>query len=699
MYITASNTHKKSSYPPKYVVFKWFLYVVFALLNTTFSQAQRFSGSIHEQDSLLQIEEDDSLYVLRATDLSRTIHKKNHNAELEYKYIDKAIDRALSIEDTVLYARALDVKGLLYRQHQWYEQAVPLHIRAYELVEHRDGNIKDKMIFANNTGVAARYNKQNALAVTYYLKALKLAEKHDAPRDVAIASNGLGIALNNISDREDEALNYFKIAIETERKRENDLGLAMNLLSISDYYINNGNREKAFSHLSELKEINEKQKDTYGLALTNATYGQAYQNLDQDWDKAKVHYEKAYEAYRKIDNHQKKAYILIHLGDIEKLRSNFGKALDFYNSSLAIAKNYRYKSILQQTHEKISEIKEEQGLLPEAFEHYKMAQIYKDSVGLANQKVKIDALRYEYDLAAHEDKIALLQKDQDLKEEQINSQQNEIKAQRLFLWILLIGAVLIILFVVVQIRNLKSKRIAEQKLQLKEKYLLEAEYERNLAQAEMLVSRLQINPHFIFNCLNAIKLLIQKKETKAAQKYLTTFSRFIRMVLEMPKQETISLEKELELIRYYLDLEKKRFSEKIDFTINTNVKTCLEDIKIPPLLLQPFVENAIWHGLLPSKKPYKSLNIDIVEKEHQTLITIDDNGVGLNNNATATKNPSKRKQKRKKLGTKITKERIRQFNQNYDLKINLQLIDKPSGSGTQVLLTIVNKTEPSLKTS
>src|SRR5699024_9405227 len=118
------------------------------------------------------------------------------------------IDRALSIEDTVLYARALDVKGLLYRQHQWYEQAVPLHMRAYELVAHRDGNIKDKMIFANNTGVAARYNKQNALAVTYYLKALKLAEEHDAPRDIAIASNGLGIALNNIPGREDEALNY-----------------------------------------------------------------------------------------------------------------------------------------------------------------------------------------------------------------------------------------------------------------------------------------------------------------------------------------------------------------------------------------------------------------------------------------------------------------------------------------------------------
>src|SRR5699024_975930 len=181
-------------------------------------------------------------------------------------------------------------------------------------------------------------------------------------------------------------------------------------------------------------------------------------------------------------------------------------------------------------------------------------------------------------------------------------------------------------------------------------------------------------------------------------KYLTTFSRFIRMILEMPKQETISLEKELELIHYYLDLEKKRFAEEINFKVNTKVKTCLEDIKIPPLLLQPFVENAIWHGLLPSKKPYKSLKIDIVEKPHQTLITIDDNGVGLNNGSTR-QTPSKRKKKRKKLGTKITKERIRQFNQNYDLRINLELPDKSSGSRTQVLLTITNKNKPLLETS
>src|SRR5699024_8339126 len=115
---------------------------------------------------------------------------------------------------------------------------------------------------------------------------------------------------------------------------------------------------------------------------------------------------------------------------------------------------------------------------------------------------------------------------------------------------------------------------------------------------------------------------------KTAAHYLTTFSRFIRMVLEMPKSETIALSEELKLIRYYLTLEEKRFNGEVTFNINTCSCPKLSEIKIPPLLLQPFVENAIWHGLLPSNKPEKKLIIDVLKKNDGTEISIDDNGVG-----------------------------------------------------------------------
>lgn len=670
--------------------------VAWLFLGSASCMAQNFQGSLEEQDSLLRVEQNDSLYILRAIALSRQLHQKNHQAEKEYAYVNRAIDRALTIKDTLLYARALDAKGLLYRFHQWYGQAVPLHVKAYELVGDKGGeSIKNRMIYANNVGVAARYNQQQALAVEYYLKALKLSEEHDDLRDIAIASNGLGNALSYIPGREEEALYYFKKAMEAEKKRDNSLGLAMNLLSISGYYIERGLREEAFEHLKELKTINETRKDTFGLALTDAAYGQAYEQLDRDFDKAKAHYQKALNTYRQINDYRKEARTLELLGNLEFKRGNFESALQYYNRVLAIAKTYGNRSFLQKSHRRISEIKEKQQRYGEALGHLKLAQVYKDSIDLANQEIKIEAIRHQYDLTAKEDQIALLQKDQALKQGQIATQEQKIKEQRVFTLILLIIVVLIVVLIVVQYRRRKERRLADQRLQQKEKLLLQAEYDKNMAQAEIMVSRLQINPHFMFNCLGAIQLLIQKKENKKAQKYLTTFSRFIRMVLEIPNHDTISLTEELKLIRYYLDLENKRFGEEMEFAINAPSDTDLADVKIPPLLLQPFVENAIWHGLLLSTEQHKKLSISIGKTPDATEITIEDNGVGLK--AAKAHSPAHLKTKRKSLGMKITKERIRQFNQSYNMEISLRIADKFPDPGTRVDLIIKDKKEKRIK--
>lgn len=210
-------------------------------------------------------------------------------------------------------------------------------------------------------------------------------------------------------------------------------------------------------------------------------------------------------------------------------------------------------------------------------------------------------------------------------------------------------------------------------------------YEKNLAQAEILISRMQVNPHFISNSLNAINLLIQQGENKKAEKYLVTFSRFIRMILEMPKNETISLEEELTLNRYYLQLEEKRFDYDFTYHIENVNHIDLEQIRIPPLLLQPFVENAIWHGLLPSEKPQKTISIKILKEEQKVKIYIDDNGIGRQEHEEQKTDNTEQK---KSLGMKITKERIRQYNENYHCKIELDVVDKPKGEGTLVILTL-----------
>ena len=223
-----------------------------------------------------------------------------------------------------------------------------------------------------------------------------------------------------------------------------------------------------------------------------------------------------------------------------------------------------------------------------------------------------------------------------------------------------------------------------QEVQQKELMMLE----RDSAYSQILATQIQSNTHFIFNSLNAIKLLIQKKATKPAERYLIVFSRFIRMILELPKQKIISLHEELQLIDYYLKLEQIRFNNELNYHLEVSLsEQDLQAIHIPPLLLQPFIENSIWHGLIPSNQEEKCLFIKIYQTNNITHILIEDNGVGRQ---IGTSTPDSLKDSKKSLGLKITKERIHLYNQNQPNQINFQIIDKVESSGTIIHIQLNN---------
>src|SRR5690606_946134 len=238
-------------------------------------------------------------------------------------------------------------------------------------------------------------------------------------------------------------------------------------------------------------------------------------------------------------------------------------------------------------------------------------------------------------------------------------------------------------------RNLNLKKNARLSLEEQEKKRLKTEYENNLLQAEILASRMQMNPHFLFNCLNSIKYLIQKENFKEAINYLTVFSRFVRSVLETGKKKEIPLNEELELIKKYVQLEENRFDQNFTFNINY-VNVSPEEtacIHIPPMLVQPFVENAIWHGLLPSKKESKILEIDVVKDQTDGYLIIRDNGVGRNNDKMVPTIDL-----HKSLGTRLTQDRIDLFNKTCESKISFEIVDLfndlDEPMGTKVVLSL-----------
>lgn len=216
----------------------------------------------------------------------------------------------------------------------------------------------------------------------------------------------------------------------------------------------------------------------------------------------------------------------------------------------------------------------------------------------------------------------------------------------------------------------------QEQINRQEKRMLQVEFEKKYVQSEILARRMQINPHFIFNCLNSIKYLIQSDQNKKATTYLVIFSRFIREVLETSQQNIISLKKELDIIENYLQLEKNRFNSDFSFEIRKKDHPLLANIYIPPLLLQPFVENAIWHGLLHSQKKEKMLNINLDISDNHVKIKIDDNGVGRNKSSLRSE-----KKLNKSMGIALTNERIRLYNYYYNSKLNFTISDKVDANG------------------
>jgi LytS/YehU family sensor histidine kinase len=196
-----------------------------------------------------------------------------------------------------------------------------------------------------------------------------------------------------------------------------------------------------------------------------------------------------------------------------------------------------------------------------------------------------------------------------------------------------------------------------------------------------------MNPHFIFNCLSSINHFILKNESEAASDYLTKFSRLIRTVLNNSKEKLINLEDELEMLRLYLDLERLRFKNSFDYNISFYNHFDISSIFIPPLLLQPFAENAIWHGLM-NKEARGNLEIAFELEKNMLNCYITDNGVGRKK---AESLKSKSAEKQKSMGIQITTDRLALFNKETEQAIFSieDLVDaEGQAAGTRVTLKI-----------
>ena len=223
--------------------------------------------------------------------------------------------------------------------------------------------------------------------------------------------------------------------------------------------------------------------------------------------------------------------------------------------------------------------------------------------------------------------------------------------------------------------------------------LLLAEKQRSLHDKELLeleakALRAQMNPHFIFNCLNSIKSLIQEGQKDKSVTYLTTFSKLIRTLFNNADKKEISLYDEIETCKLYLQLEAMRFDSKFSYNVNIDDTIDLKSISVPALIIQPFIENAIWHGIVP-KGNGGTVSLDVSRRNANVEIIVDDNGIGRessqqNKGATSIGHQSK--------GVNLTQSRLELDNLLQQRNAKLETIDKKDengkASGTKVIITL-----------
>jgi tetratricopeptide (TPR) repeat protein len=417
--------------------------------------------------------------------------------------------------------------------------------------------------------------------------------------------------------------------------------------------------------------------------MVKISLGETLLEKDQ-YDSALKIFLKPVDKFRKGNDRFDLMRVLMDASKAYQAKGKSKIALLYAQKTYSIAKESHAKLFILKVYLLLSKLYYQNHEYDSAYAYEQKYALLKDSIANKQFLWKLTSYKEMADFKNKSDQLAMLNNQNKIKEE-------KLKQEATLKWILIALFLIAALSGVILYKNLALKRKNE-KLESRSK---QTELQRHVTDLEMQALRAQMNPHFIFNCLSSINRFILKNETEEASNYLTKFSRLIRTVLTNSKKSFISLEDELEMLRLYLDMEKLRFKDSFDYSITFVNSIDDGNVFVPPLLLQPFAENAIWHGLM-HKEGQGRLEIELRIDEKVLTCAISDNGIGRNK-AAAMK--SKSAEKQKSLGLQITKERLALLNEEFSSEtfFNIEDLfdkeDKPCGTRVTLKINYKNLTE------
>lgn len=561
---------------------------------------------------------------------------------------------------------AENLLGIQYRNYSLYEKSIETHKIALETARQAK-SIEFEVFSLNMLGVAYRKIDANRTALDYNQEALALADSVENPnlgilRGTAVSLNSMG-NIYLLLKQYDLAVEQFKKSQKIEKSINNQLGLAINFQNIGYARDAQGKLDEALEYYNKSLTINNKINNSFGKVICNSSISNILVKQNKPKEAIQLLNE-TYGAVKKLANSEFLSYHYLNLGWAQTKLGTHKLAESNLLKGLEIAKENNIASSLSYAYHHLSELYQYTRDFKKAYEFYKKADEFDESIINERNIRYVNDLIIKYDSERKNNQIKNLAKQNEIAQLQLSKSQD--------IWIIFAVSFLF-LFALFFLVN-------RQRMHEKEKRILTLEQD---------VLRAQMNPHFIFNALNSIKHYIISNEQKNAVHYLNKFSKLVRKILEYSSVKEISLEEELETMDLYMNIENIRFSNEIQFNINVDESLNLSKVKVPPLVIQPFLENAIWHGL-SSKKGEKIVNLNIskASKDH-IQIDIEDNGIGRTASAKIKSNKVANK---KSIGIDLTIERLSNFIKGFENDFSIQFDDlldtKNKSSGTRVKLVI-----------
>ncbi len=560
----------------------------------------------------------------------------------------KNIDKAISVlrnKDEKLLNKFLLNKGSAFVYSGEFDEGLKLFNQVLDYHKKNNDSLKIADIY-NNIGVINFYRGEYEKALINMLNSVQIYEKKEM-YSVAVDNYGNIAMIYNENKNYKKAAEYCLKALNIYVKSGNYYQQTAQLINLANINKNMNNLDLSTEYLNQALEI--AQKNNYKKLIELA-----YSNLGLVYEKKGL-YDKAIDVIQKsLKINQSKSVEsevknLRYLGRLYKKQKKYNLALKYLNESEKKSEKIKLVSEYYDIYLEKSELYEAMHDYQNSLKYYQKYSAVKDTIFNKEKNKQITEIETKYQTEKKEKEIVQLS-------DENSKQKLTILKNRYFLYSLSGFIIIILLFGMLLFRTRKIKN-RQKTLELEQKLF-----------------RSQMNPHFIFNSLASIQYFITKNQPLEAGAYLADFAKLMRLVIENSRVEYISLKQEIETMKYYLQMQELRFENNFTYKFKTDSDLEIDYVLIPPMLTQPFIENALEHAF-NGKKDENNLCIRYLQSDEFLQVEVEDNGIGRQK-ALSSKKPD-----HKSFAISVTKSRLEKLNRRKKKKINFEIIDLFSDTG------------------